>query len=547
MKNRFVAAVLAALASMLPVFAGGMNKANLAKVSYSLVSGGTETNQAQGRPKLLVFVQAGDSKSQTLARNLAADSAGLSGIDVVLVETKRANKVAVSKFREKYAPAMKVAFDTKAAAEDSMRSYAKLANGGKTAVLPVLVYIDGGNRVQFFEHGKAFAASHIKAVADGCLGSSGAESNASNSQKPQNSAQTNSSNPSNSQARAASPGAVSAPMGGISLGGTTFERTAEVLVRGATIRGGRNAENSDGVFVLGRIVTLSDFIIGKYEVTQELYEAVMKGQSVVVGGKRQELKAAPSACVKGGKLQHANPGEQRLRPVDGVTWFDAVYFCNLLSERLGLTKAYSITVTKVGDPRYPSWGGHITDAKVSLVKGANGYRLPSEAEWEFAARGGNPNAAAWGFSFSGAASAKGVSYMDDANAALDSVGWYILNNTTGSTKVGAVRQEGRGTHEVGMKSPNALGIYDMSGNVQEWCHDNFLAEDVASGAAANVTDPFEGSVSGKDSGVGARKVYRGGDWSDTAYALTVCARDSLPPGIPPQSGEQGFRLVRAAR
>ncbi|MCL2185956.1 MAG: formylglycine-generating enzyme family protein [Treponema sp.] len=194
------------------------------------------------------------------------------------------------------------------------------------------------------------------------------------------------------------------------------------------------------------VIILSAFNMGKYEVTQELYEAVMG--------------INPSYFQGGGTGIVPATGEvQSKRPVENVSWFDAIGFCNKLSTKEGLTPVYTIT-------EYP--------ATVTPNWEANGYRLPTDAQWEYACRAGTTTR--W--------------YFGDTESQLVYYAWYSENSNNR-------------THQIGLKQANSWGLYDMHGNVEEWCWDQY-------GPLPTTNQiNYTGAVSG------GYRVWRGGSWSDS--------------------------------
>ncbi len=243
-----------------------------------------------------------------------------------------------------------------------------------------------------------------------------------------------------------------------------------VLLVGGTFQMGSTDGDSDEEPVHG--VTLSDFYIGKYEVTQAEYAAVMDTN--------------PS-YFKGDDL-----------PVEQVSWYDAIEYCNALSIAEGLTPYYTIDKT-TEDANNASIDDDVKWTVTSNTL-SKGYRLPTEAEWEYAAKGGNESQ---DYTYSG------------SNTQAD-VAWYAENSN--ST-----------THAVGTKAANELGLYDMSGNVWEWCLD---WNDTYSSAAQ--TNP-QGADAGED------RVVRGGSCNDSG---NYCRSAYRSGGVASLGGSSlGFRVA----
>ena len=251
-----------------------------------------------------------------------------------------------------------------------------------------------------------------------------------------------------------------------------------VMIPGGTFQmGSPTSENWRGNDETQHEVTIGDFYLSKYELTQGEYKALTGGN--------------PSS-FKGDNL-----------PVENISWLDAINYCNLLSEREGLAKVYEIK-----------------DNEIIWHKEVDGYRLPTEAEWEYACRAGTVTP----FNNEKSISASEANYYGHYPYEIEE-NYFTQAKLT--TKPGIYRAE---TVKIGSFAPNKFGLYDMHGNVAEWCWDVYGEYDLNNNL--NPTGPASGT----------RRVYRGGAWNDFAKNMRSAYRAAMP-----QDGKSynlGMRLAR---
>lgn len=269
-----------------------------------------------------------------------------------------------------------------------------------------------------------------------------------------------------------------------------------ILVEGGTFMMGRDDANDPikGVEFQNELprheVKLNSFYIGKYEVSVKEFKEFItaKGKKMPPQPDSAWFAEHPDTKIYYPLSKTQWWGWRDDFPMHYVTWFDAVEYCNWLSEKQGLKKVYTI----------------VGKNEVSWDLSANGYRLPTEAEWEYAARGGKLS--------------KGYKYSGSNN--LDEVAWY--DNTT----------KYKGPAKIGTKKPNEIGIYDMSGNVWEWCNDYFAAGYYAKSPKENPPGPA----------ANIHRVLRGGSWHYRDEYARVANRDGPIAGF--TNYNYGFRIAK---
>ena len=279
-----------------------------------------------------------------------------------------------------------------------------------------------------------------------------------------------------------------------------------LIPAGAFTMGNNIAKDTDITDAPIREVTLDAYYIGKYEVTKAEWDEVRTW-----------------GLSNGYTDLSAGSGNASNHPVQSINWYQMVKWCNARSQKEGLVPVYYTDDTQT--QIYKTGNVDLSNAQVKWA--ANGYRLPTEAEWEKAARGGLSGKR---FSWGDTISYSQANYFASSNYSYDSSNSSYDYHPSYAT--GAEPGYFYSTMIVGFFAANGYGLYDMAGNVWEWCWDWY-----GTYASGSQTNP-RGSTSGE------LRVFRGGSWHDNANGCRVAVRYL---GNPTNLGDYiGFRVVRSA-
>lgn len=273
----------------------------------------------------------------------------------------------------------------------------------------------------------------------------------------------------------------------------------------------QNKSNFQGVFLKNRIVQLDSYVIGQYEVTEQLYEVIINNNHV-----------------------------DSMKPKNKIDWFHACAFCNEFTKKVmnhndciyysdeDCSIVYTMTDAENRNNVYIAYD---KNRKKWLKRG---YRLPTNAEWEFAARGGNPNKDYWKWAFSGVNSYGFInlcSPYQDSNCKYDSNG--ELDYDKNLVAFCVYKWDGSKIFDVGSRQPNKLNLFDMSGNLWEWCYDYF--------SEIEVSNQIDINPIGVEIGIG--KSAYGGCYLCSANRCAISSRGSYYPFD--DGDANGFRLARS--